>query len=362
MRIGIIKGFWTVELLKSKKMRRYFVITIIALGIISCDNKEQQKQEKESVIPVTVSKSIEKEFTPEIEFSGTAFANKEANLGTAIPGRVEKIHFNVGEHVKKGDLIVELSSELYTQALIERNTLQKDFERVSRLRDKESLSEQDYDHVKAKYEATVAKTEMMKKNSEIVAPFAGTVVDHIVKEGENYLFAPSLKVGYSMTSGIIKLMQLDVLNVEIDVNEKEISKIKKGQKAEITFDAYPDKKYTGTVESIEPILSTLSRTVKVKIKTENKDLLIKPGMYSKVKIKLPKEKAVFVPIESIYRQPGTGNDFVFVVENNVVKRIPVTRKYTLNELAAVDGIKAETTIAVGGKSKLIEGIKVEIKE
>lgn len=343
-------------------MKRYLIITIIALGIISCNTKEQQTKEKESVIPITVSKSIEKEFIPELKYSGTAFANKEANLGTAIPGRVEKIHFNIGEHVKKGDLIVELSSELYTQALIERNTLKKDFERVSRLRDKESLSEQDYDHIKAKYEATIAKTEMMKKNAEIVAPFSGTIVDHIVKEGENYLFAPSLKVGYSMTSGIVKIMQLDVLKVEIDVNEKDISKIKKGQKAEIIFDAYPQKTFTGTIEAIDPILSTLSRTVKVKIKTENKDLLIKPGMYAKVKIKLPEEKAVFVPIESIYRQPGTGNDYVFVVEKNIVKRIPVTRKYTLNDLVAVDGIIAETTIAVGGKSKLVDGFKVVIKD
>lgn len=343
-------------------MKKYIIIITIALGILSCKNQDPTKQEKESVIPITVGKSVEKEFSPELEYSGTAFANKEANLGTAIPGRVEKIHFNVGEHAQKGDLIVELSSELYTQALIEKNTLKKDFERVSRLRDKESLSEQDYDHVKAKYDATVAKTEMMKKNSQIVAPFSGTIVDHIVKEGENYLFAPSLKVGYSMTSGIVKLMQLDIINVEIEVNEKDISKIKKNQQAQVIFDAYPEKTFVGQVVTVEPILSTLTRTVKVKIKIENKDLLIKPGMYSKVKIKLPKEKAVFVPLESIYRQPGTGNDFVFVVEKNVVRKMPVTRKYSLNDLVAVDGVNAQTTIAVGGKSKLIDGVKVEIKE
>ncbi len=319
-------------------------------------------QENNSAIPVTVAKSVEKEFTPELDYSGTAFANKEANLGTAIPGRVEKIHYQIGDKVKKGDLIVELSSELYVQALIERNAIQKDYERVSRLREKESLSQQDYDHVKAKYEASVAKTEMMKKNSEIVAPFSGTVVDHIVQEGENYLFAPSLKAGYSMTSGIIKLMQLDILNIEIDVNEKDISKIKIGQHADIVFDAYPDKVYKGIVESVEPILSTLSRTVKVKIKTENKDFLIKPGMYANVSILLSEERAVFVPIEAIYRQPGTGNDFVFVVNKKMVQRTPVTRKYTWHDMVAVDGIQPGETIAVGGKSKLVDGMRVEIKK
>lgn len=343
-------------------MKKYIIITCIALLAWSCKNKVQKEQEHNSIIPITVGKSVEKEFTPELKYSGTAFANKEANLGTAIPGRVEKIHYKVGDKVKKGDLIVELSSELYTQALIERNAIQKDFERVSRLREKESLSQQDYDHVKAKYEASVAKTEMMKKNSEIVAPFSGTVVDHIVQEGENYLFAPSLKAGYSMTSGIIKLMQLDILKIEIEVNEKDISKIKIGQKADITFDAYPDKEYVGVVEAIEPILSTLSRTVKVQIKISNNAFLIKPGMYAKVSILLPKEKAVFVPLKALYRQPGTGNDYVFKVENNEVHRIPVTRQYTLNDLVAIKGLEANETIAIGGKSKLVEGIQVEIKK
>lgn len=144
-------------------MKKYIIITCIALIAWSCKDKEQNVQENNSAIPVTVAKSVEKEFTPELDYSGTAFANKEANLGTAIPGRVEKIHYQIGDKVKKGDLIVELSSELYVQALIERNAIQKDYERVSRLREKESLSQQDYDHVKAKYEASVAKTEMMKK-------------------------------------------------------------------------------------------------------------------------------------------------------------------------------------------------------
>lgn len=195
-----------------------------------------------------------------------------------------------------------------------------------------------------------------------MAPFSGTVVDHIVQEGENYLFAPSLKAGYSMTSGIIKLMQLDILNIEIDVNEKDISKIKIGQYADIVFDAYPDKVYKGIVESVEPILSTLSRTVKVKIKTENKDFLIKPGMYANVSILLSEERAVFVPIEAIYRQPGTGNDFVFVVTKKMVQRTPVTRKYTWHDMVAVDGIQPGETIAVGGKSKLVDGMRVEIKK
>ena len=340
----------------------FLIILTFAVVVIGCKQNEKEEKEHEKIVPVSLSKSVEKVYAPVLTFSGTAFANKEANLGTAIPGRVEKIHFQKGERVYKGDLLVELSSELYIQALIERDALKKDFERVSRLREKGSLSQQDYDHIKAKYDASVAKTEMMKKNAEIRAPFSGVVVDHIVKEGENFFFAPSLKPGYSMTSGIIKLMQLNVLDVEVDVNEKDISKIHDGQQARLVFDAYPEKIYEGEIVIVEPVLSTLSRTAKAHIQISNHDLQIKPGMYAKVSIDLPKTKAVFVPNESIYRQPGTGNDFVFVVKNNVASKTAVTRIYTVEDMVAVEGLKANQPIVVAGKSKLSDRMPVDVKE
>jgi len=343
-------------------MKTKSVFLAIIVVAFACTEKQSEKKQSEIKVPITVAKSVEKEFSSTLDFSGTAYANKEANLGTAIPGRVEKVHFAEGKRVNKGELLVELSSELFMQALIERNTLQKDFERVSRLREKGSLSEQDFDHIKARYEASVAKTEMLKKNSEIRAPFSGTIVDYIVNEGENYLFAPSLKIGYSMTSGIVKLMQLDQLLVEIDVNEKDLSKLKIGQKATLVFDAYSDKSYEGTIAKIDPILSTITRTAKASIQIRNTDYLIKPGMYAHVEIALPKQKAVFVLAQSIYRQPGTANDFVFVISENVAKKVAVKRLYTIDENIAVDGIEKDLIIAVAGKNKLSEGAQVSIKQ
>lgn len=342
-------------------MKKSICLIITILIVFSgCKNQKREATVKDETIPITVAKSEQKSFVPALNYAGTAKANREANLGTAIPGRVEKIHFNEGQAVKKGDLIVELSSELYIQALVEFNTLEKDFERVSRLREKGSISQQDFDHVKAKYDASKAKTQMMKKNTEIRAPFSGTIIDHMVKEGENFLFSPSLKAGYSMTSGIIKLMQLDRIKVEIDVNEKDLAKITPGQKVEMKFDAYPEKKYQGQVTKIDPVLSTISRTAKAEISIQNDDYMIKPGMYARVNLILPEQEAVFVPLEAIYRQTGTGNDYVFRIENNKAQRLPVKRIYNLNDQVAVTGIDSGISIAIAGKNKLKEGSVVKI--
>ncbi|OFX22024.1 MAG: hypothetical protein A2041_13565 [Bacteroidetes bacterium GWA2_31_9b] len=336
-----------------------YLISLLLIGT-SCGKQKTVETKTERVIAITTTTSVEKKYSPSIDFTGTAFANKEANLGTTLPGRVEKCYFIEGQKVNKGDLIVELSSELYTQALIERNTLEKDFDRVTRLREKGSVSEQDFDHVKAMYDASVAKTQMLKKSAEVRAPFAGTIVDYIVQEGENFFFAPNLKPGYSMTSGIVQLMQLDVLKVTIDVNEKDISKIYIGQSADVVFDAYPEKRISGKVKSVDPTLSTLSRTAKVEIQINNNDLLIKPGMFAKVKIFLPEQNAVFIPFESITRQSGTGNEYVFVIESDIAEKIQITRKFSVENLIGVDGLKPGVTIAVAGKNKLSNGCKVRI--
>jgi len=342
-------------------MKNLIIPLSIIILLFGCNQKDQEKQndkEKEKTI-VTTAKSVKKTYHPWQEYSGTAYAYKEANLGTALPGRVEKINYEEGDFVKKGQVIVELSAELYAQALAEKNTLKKDFNRVKRLREKGSVSQQKYDHTKSKYEAAKAKARMMKKNCEIRAPFSGTIVDYLVQEGENFMFSPSLKPNYSHTSGIVQLMQLDKIKVEIDVNENNLKNISEGQEAKLKFDAYPEKEYKGKVTKIKPILSTETHSATTEITVNNKDKMIKPGMYANVEIKLPETEDIFVPLNSIYRQPGTGNEYIFVIQkNNKVTRKPVKKGYNKGDSLTVKGLKPNQQIVVDGKNKLNEGDKV----
>jgi membrane fusion protein, multidrug efflux system len=313
-------------------------------------------------IPVTVVKSESHQYTQFIELAGTAYADKEANLGAALPGRVEKIYFPEGSHVNKNDLLVSLSGELYAQALVEFNAVQKDYERVSRLNEKGSISQQDFDHVKAMYDASRSKVEMMKKNAEIIAPFEGTIVEYLVKEGENYFFNVNLEPGYSRTSGILRLMKLDPVQVKVEVNEKDLGKIEKGQSSSITFDAYPSTVFTGKISAIEQVLSTLTHTASVKVELSNSSGKIKPGMFAHVKIALDPVNGVTVPMNAIYRQPGTADDYLFIVENNKVKRLKIDRKWADDNNVAVEGISHDMMIVTSGKEKLNDGSLVEIKQ
>lgn len=344
-------------------MKRLILSICILCTLASCNNQEQENTKQEDLAtPVTVAKSKSLHYRPQKTFNGTAVPYKEANLGTSLPGKVEKIHARVGQQVDKGELLVELSAEMFLQAQIEAQTLQKDYERVSRLREKGSISQQDYDHVKAKYEAAKAKEALMQKNARIQAPFPGVVVDHLVEEGENYLFSPSLKAGYSMTSGIIQLMQLHPLKVKFEINEKDLPDLSENMDATVTFDAFPEVLLKATIKFIEPILSTQTRTAKAFVELPNHGYRYKPGMYAKISILLPEEKGIQIPMNAIYRQPGTGNDYVFVVTDNKVSRKPVERVETRGSFLIIKGIEADKTLVLDGKNKLTDGAEVTLKE
>lgn len=348
--------------LKNKMMYAACLLAFLATG---CNKKTGGNSEADPAaantrVTVFVAKTME--YTPELTFTGTAKANKEANLGASIPGRVEKIHYAKGSYVPAGALIVEMSDELLIQAQIEMETLRKDLERMARLREKESVSQIDYDHLKARFDASQSKVEMLKKNTSIQAPFGGILTDISVQEGENYSFIPSVGSDMSLQSGIVTIRQLNPLKVCVEVNEKEIASIRRGQNAELLFDAYPGKSVAGKVSYLSPVLSPMTRTSTVEISVPNNDMKLKPGMYCRTAILMPEATGVFVPVNALLRKQGTGDEYVFIVndDNRTVSRRKISRGIAKGNLLYIDGITAGERVVIDGKNKLDEGSAVEI--
>lgn len=339
------------------------VAIVLIMLITSCQNQEDQAKDNENgnAPIVTVVTSLKETYTPTLSYTGTVFANREANLGAALPGKVERILKKEGDRVKAGDLIVELSDEMLTQAEIENQALRKDYERVKRLRERESISQMDYDHLKAQLDASDAKVEMIRKNTRVFAPFSGTIVERMMEEGEIFFINPGLEPGYSMRSGIVRLMQLDPVRIEFDVNEKDLAYTKQGLNATITFDAIPNRTFQSNISNIKPMLSTLTRTATARISLPNKEGLLKPGIFARINVQLPEQDGVFVPMICISQLSGTAEEFVFVVdENNIAKRVIVNRIFTKGDMVAVTGVEPNQKIVAEGRNRVSHGQKVSI--
>ncbi|MDD2278351.1 MAG: efflux RND transporter periplasmic adaptor subunit [Bacteroidales bacterium] len=342
-------------------MNGRYIAPMLVLALLGCKTSNPSEEFVQAEMPVVkTAMASEMPFAQRLTYPGTVFANRESNLGAALPGKVERIRFSEGDKVKQGDLIVELSDELLIQAEVENQALRKDFERVERLKEKESISQMEYDHLKAKLEASDAKTNMLRKNTRVYAPFSGTIVERMMEEGEIYFINPGLDPGYSMRSGIVRLMQLNPIRIEFEVNEKDLTKLKRGLQAEILVDAYPEKTYQGKIHSVKPMLSTLTRTAKVQVILENNLGELKPGMFARVSIVLPNQQLIFVPLSAITRLAGTGEEFVYVVEDNTAKRVVINQIQTLGNNVAVTGIKAGQMVIVEGKAKVQNGSKVDV--
>lgn len=336
--------------------------SMVAMLLTGCSkNKTTTTVDTNSTVKVTVATSQTKEYYPELRYTGTAEPNQEVNLGSAIPGRVEKINYQRGSFVPKGSVIVEMSDEMLIQAQIELEAIRKDFERVSRLKEKGSMSIMDYDHIKAKFEASQSKVDMLKKNTSITAPFGGVLTDVMVNVGENFSFVPSLSDDLKVKGGVVTLMQLNPLKVSIEVNEKELNAIKTGQSVDLFFDAYPDEVISGKVSYISPVLSTMSRTSTVEITVANNSGKLKPGMYCRTAIEMPQATGVFVPVNAIYRQQGTGENYLFIVNSdNTVTRTKITRGESIDAFIHIPEIDENTIVVVDGKNRLDDGSKIEI--
>ncbi len=337
------------------------MFVLLILGSACSNKKMEEKSEEKSILVSTVT-TEESEYKPVLDYSGSIMAFQESNLSPVLPGRVEKLYCKEGQTVRKGDLIAELQGELLTQALIENMALKKDFERVSRLKDKGSISDMDYDHLKAKFEASEAKVQLLKKNTEIRAPFTGTIVSVFLNEGENFSIFPTIDVAnMSIKNGIVRLVQLNPIKIEIEVGEKDLAKVKIGQDVQFMVDAYPDKQFVGKIKKIKSEFSPTSRTVKVEVENPNTGLLLKPGMFAHVSIQLATENGILVPLKSLYRMPGASSDYVFVVKNNIAKMIKIERKQIVGENIVVEGISVGDQVVTDGKNKLTDGSKVTVK-
>jgi len=340
---------------------RKTVFTLLIAGLIfsGCSEKKEMNQNTAEAVKVRVVTATRGSINPELVYPATIQAGKEANLGASLPGRVEHVYYKEGDHVKKGALLAEMSGELYTQAMAEYEAVKKDYDRVERLKAKGSVTEQEYDHVKALYDGTSDKVEMLKKNTRIVAPFDGVIVDFIVQEGENYFFSPSLEPGYSMTSGIVKLMQIDPLKVTFDVNERNLSSVHKGMAVKFTAGALADT-FTAKVSLIKPALSVLTRAATIEALVPNHHQKLLPGMSARVWIKLPEVKGVVVPVACLIHRAGSDEEYVIQIVDGKARITPVTRLCMEGETAIVTGVEDGAKVAITGKDRLYEGTAVSV--
>jgi RND family efflux transporter MFP subunit len=335
---------------------------------------------------VTVNRISPSESNAVLTASGYVVAQRKASVASKATGRLIYLAVVEGDAVKKGQIIARLEdsdvkAELdQAKANLQLNeaSLQdskNSYERQEKLYALGGTSKSDLDAADANYKRVLASISVAKaevqgaevalENTLIRAPFDGTVLTKDADVGE--IVSP---LGASSTSraAVVTMADMSSLQVEADVSESNIERIKVGQDCEITLDAYPDSRYAGYVAKIVPTADRSKATVLVKIAFRKYDSKVLPEMSSKVlflnkKIeeKTLTEKAILVVPNTAIRKSGD-IEYVYRVRDGRVLEVEIKTGRILGDyIEVISGIEEGDRVIQKVTPDIKEGSKVTIK-
>jgi HlyD family secretion protein len=220
---------------------------------------------------------------------------------------------------------------------------------------------------RARAAADLSYNEAVLQHTVIRAPFAGTVVRKMAEVGESVAPIPP-GVNISTASGaIVALADLDTLEVEVDVAEANVARLKPSQPAEVVVEAFPERKYQGVLRQIIPTADRTRATVMVKVTILDKDANLKPEMSAKVTFveaaQAPSvastERIVVIPASAVVTREGASQ--VFTVEDGVVAVRPVTVGSKRQDGVVIrDGLQGDEALVAQPPASLKAGDRVRV--
>ncbi|HET7149985.1 MAG TPA: efflux RND transporter periplasmic adaptor subunit [Candidatus Acidoferrum sp.] len=365
------------------------------------------RSQKPVVEVATVAGPQEEGPATALNASGYVTPRRRATIAAKITGRVIGVFFDEGTRVKEGQLLARLDDSDYQRALeaakADRDSAQAAIEdlqvqlrnaeielrRAQQLRDSGIQTQEALDNARTTADSLRAKIALAKvqvvaaqtrigvaqqavDNCTIRAPFPGIVVSKDAQVGE--MVSPNSAGGGFTRTGIATIVDMKSNEIEVDVNEAYIARVKEGQMVKATLDAFPNDPYDAKVRTVIPTADRQKATVKVRISFLKLDDKILPDMGVKVAFleeeppasaKKGKGNApsalAYIPKSAVRTDANTS--FVYLLRDGKVERRAV--KLGLDrgaDIAVLAGVTPGDSLVVKGPESLRDGEKVEIRQ
>lgn len=336
--------------------------------------------------------------------SGYVTPRRRATIAAKITGRVTGVFFDEGTHVHQGQLLATLDDSDVKKALdsakadrdasqaaiadlqVQLKLAQIQLRRADELQKAAVQSQEQLDNAVAAADSLKAKIELAKQqvaaadariresqqavdNCVITAPYDGIVVSKDAQVGE--MVSPISAGGGFTRTGIATIVDMNSNEIEVDVNESYIARVKDRQKVTAILDAYPDWEIPSHVRTVIPTADRQKATVKVRISFDKLDPRILPDMGIKVTFLSdePVKKAdanapvvaAMLPTEALHEE--NGKKIVFLVKNDHLERRAVAVGNTQGlQTEILSGLSAGDSVVVKGPANMQDGLAVEIKK
>lgn len=346
----------------------YFIFSLLLIILIVSNtgcttNKNNVQVPQADTIKTEIVKTIklkEVNISRTIDYTSTLAALREIHLAPASPGRIEKINVEISDRVEQGQVLVQMDRTQLQQAYVNMVTLETDFKRMEELKKSESIADQQYDQVKARYEIAKSSYEFLLENTQLKAPFSGIISGKYFENGEIYSGSPVPAVG---KPAVLSIVQIDNLKSLVNLSSIYFPLVSLGLKADIISDLYPDKPFKGEIFRIYPIIDNATKTFVVELKIHNDNLKLRPGMFAKISINFGEGSALLVPSIALIKQTGTNDMYAYINENKIaIKKLVKTGIITDDKTEILGGLKVGDELVVVGQNKLENKTPIQISK
>ena len=309
-----------------------------------------------SPIDVVTTEVSKVNFNEEFTALGTARAKESIDITSRSSNVINKIHFQEGEFVEAGTLLVELDNrELNAELAIKKASLKEinsQYKRLESLIKNNAITESELEEKDSEVkvsEAQLLVTQSKLDDTYIRAPFSGTLGLRAVSIGS--LIQPSTQ--------ITTLDDTSVIRAIFAVPEGFLSTIKVGQNVDIKSAIFPSKIFKGSIKTINSRVDANTRNIFLVAEINNKENLIKPGMFLTVDINKMKNDSILIPEEAI--APRLGSQYVFVIKDNKALEVKVKLGSRIpGSIEILEGLQEGDSIVTQGVQKLRTGQPIKV--
>jgi membrane fusion protein, multidrug efflux system len=387
------------------------ILVALGIGLGGCRKSETPQGKKDSApLPVKSAKVVMRDLQRDVESVGTLFPFEEVVISSEIEGRVVEVAADLGDRVTKDQVLVNVSDEEQRYLLaqneaqlrmaMERLGLRNEKDRVTDIRETPEVrraqadlteaqqrlkrireltaqgigSRQDQDQaenrfkaVQAAYDAVIHETRNLMqevdrsravvdlqrkklRDTAIRAPFAAQVKERQVNIGQ--YVRPNTPV--------FVLVKTDPVRLRIDVPERMAPWVKVGQFADVTLEAFTERRFKGKIWRISPTVDQSKRTFVVEALIDNPDGALKPGSYAKATIRTDKVDSIkLVPVNAVNYVFGANK--IFIIRQNTIE----AREVKLGDRFGADveiaeGASEGEIVATTDVARLDSGVKVTV--
>ena len=334
---------------------KFLSASAAALCALACTGNQEEGTTTENIPLVGVQAATTAVVSDEQVYSSNVQPWAKNNIAPQSAGRIENILVEIGNYVAAGQEVARMDDVQLQQSDLQIANDELEYSRMKALREHGGISQSDFDTFEMSYKVHQSSNRNIRKNTILRSPISGVISARNYDKGDMY----------TMGLPIYTVEQIVPVKLLIGISESDYNRVKKGDVATLTVDAFPGKAFKGTISNIYPTIDSGTHTFNAEVKVANADRKLRPGMYAKVTVTFDRAERVVVPDGAVVKQTGSGDRFVYVYNpgTETVSFVKVKTGIRLGDRYVIlEGVKKGDQVVTEGILRIRDGVRVNAKQ